>query len=126
MKPAYRSLRFEAFGRMQCMCCRANESLGFWQVPLIMGLIKIERHHLNSGGYAGQKRLGDEYTIPLCSWHHRGVIRPQWTRITMIASYGPSLAGGSKPFRETYGTDAELLAKTNLLLDAILRLEKAA
>jgi hypothetical protein len=66
-----------------------------------------EIHHLNLGGHAGQKRRGDEFTIPLCRWHHQGQV-PEMS--------GPSLKWSPKVFRERYGTDDELLAKVNDLI----------
>ena len=55
------------------------------------------------------------YTIPLCTWHHRGEpngLGVKWMEVNV----GPSLARQSKRFRELYGTDDELLEKTNQLL----------
>jgi hypothetical protein len=37
----------------------------------------------------------------------------------MEAVYGPSLARSSKAFHAAFGTDDELLARTNKLLEAI-------
>lgn len=68
-----------------------------------------EEHHLLSGG----KRRGDDYSIPLCKWHHRSETRWGHSTLYMTNKYGPSLAKGSKPFHERYGTDEELLAITN-------------
>ncbi len=70
---------------------------------------KVEIHHLLSGN----KRRGHLFTIPLCSWHHRG---DPWTDCTaryMEANYGPSLARSSKAFHEKFGTDEELLKHVN-------------
>jgi hypothetical protein len=75
-----------------------------------------EAHHLNLGGKAGQKRRGDDYTIPLCTWHHRGD-PPEGVTASDAAYYlGPSLQRSSKRFRETYGTDDELLERTSKAL----------
>jgi hypothetical protein len=76
-------------------------------------LMPTEAHHLNLGGLAGQKRRGDEFTIPLCTWHHRSV-PPEGMKAGDAAYYmGPSLAQNSKLFRLTYRTDDELLELTN-------------
>lgn len=64
----------------------------------------------------GHKRRGDEYTIPLSSWHHRGVLLPGHTASSMRLLYGPSLALHSKAFRQRYGRDDELLDKVNDLI----------
>jgi hypothetical protein len=68
--------------------------------------IGCDAHHLLIGG----RRRGHDYSVALCGWHHRmipfdGVTGPQMRNL-----YGPSLMGGSKRFREAYGTDDELLA----------------
>ena len=83
---------------MGCIACR---QLGKWSAPDI--------HHLNLGGHAGQKRRGNDYTIPLCPAHHRGV---GWDE----QAHGPSLALHPSRFRQTFGTDDELLEKVNELL----------
>lgn len=69
-----------------------------------------EIHHLLSGN----KRRGHMFTIPLCPWHHRGYCHMGIELMTKF--WGPSLAHGSKKFRERFGTDDELLAKVNALI----------
>lgn len=110
--------RHESLMALGCLCCLENiahPGRGLVAVPL-GGAIGTEAHHLNAGGLHGGKRLGDDHTIPLCGWHHRGVIR-LGTKHTMTVTYGPSWAGGSKPFRLVYGGDADLLAKANSLIE---------
>jgi hypothetical protein len=80
---------------------------------------RTEEHHLNLGGLAGQKRRGNEYSIPLGAWHHRGVPPEGMTADMASRTYGPSLARSSKLFRFTYGSDDQLLALTNLKLQAV-------
>lgn len=118
MKPRDRSLRFDTLREIGCLCCTANLAMG-----LGLTMLRVEIHHLNRGGHAGQKRRGDEFSLPLCSWHHRGVLLPArgMTRLTMIQRFGPSLAGGSKPFRAVYGDDDSLLEQANKALAAILK-----
>ena len=72
----------------------------------------VEVHHLLSGG----RRIGHMATVGLCMWSHRGV--PFWlcTHEEMRDHYGPALSEGSKPFRDEFGTDAELLQMQNELL----------
>ncbi len=89
-----------------CVCCALNLALGFRP-----SLFPVEIHHLNGGGHHGQKRRGDEFTIPLCTWHHRGL----GPAAKLRDAYGPSWAKGSRPFRATYGTDNELLELANRL-----------
>ncbi len=86
--------RFQAFQRIGCMACR---HLGHYSVP--------EVHHLKSGN----KRRGHQYTVPLCPAHHRGVYHDP-------ELHGPSLALAPRSFHEAFGSDDELLRKTNELL----------
>jgi hypothetical protein len=76
-----------------------------------------EIHHLNDGGLHGGKRRGDDFTIPLCTWHHRGVQLPGLSRDAMTTIHGPSWAGGSKPFRAFFGSDDSLLSLANKLIE---------
>lgn len=69
-------------------------------------------HHLLSGG----RRRGHAYTIGLCQWHHRGFPFDGCTYEGMRFIYGASLAYGSKPFHERFGSDEELLQIQNELL----------
>lgn len=101
--------RFELLREVGCICCR---QFGYYQTP--------EIHHLNLGGHAGQKRLGHQFSIPACAYHHRG----QWSdrfpsqrfAQTML---GPSLALEPRRFREVFGSDDELLVKTNDRLERL-------
>lgn len=70
-------------------------------------------HHLKSGNM----RRGHEYGIGLCVWHHRGHPLPGLTSPQMRELFGPSLMDGSRLFHETYGSDDELLAMQNRLLE---------
>lgn len=110
MKPRDRLLRFEALYLLGCICCVLN----FERVPTLWQTgQRCEIHHQNQGGYAGQERVGDEATVPLCLWHHRGVLLARRSLVEMTANFGPSLARSSKSFRRFYGTDAELLELVN-------------
>lgn len=74
----------------------------------------VEIHHLLSGN----RRRGHMFTVGLCPWHHRSVVHPYFeTSARMRERYGPSLANGSKPFREAFGDDEALLEYQNRLLD---------
>ena len=86
--------RFDAFQRIGCIACRL---LGHYSVP--------EVHHLKSGN----RRRGHQFTVPLCPAHHRQV---GWNE----AMHGPSLARSPRKFHAMFGTDEELLSKTNELL----------
>jgi len=91
-----RWLRFPEIG---CVAC---QKIGVFNP-------QADVHHLLSGN----RRRGHLYTIPLCPWHHRGVGNRYADR---GRDMGPSLAHGSKPFREMFGSDDELLEHTNLLI----------
>ena len=88
--------RFRALQDLGCICCNI---LGVYSPPDI--------HHILSGG----RRMGNEYTIGLCPHHHRGMGK-EATEL-----FGPSLADGSKPFVDWWGTEASLLDKVNRLID---------
>ena len=94
-----RDKRFAALKSMPCVTCP--------------GCGPTEIHHLNASGRAGQKRRGDEFTIPLGSWAHRGVPLTGKNSSDMEIIFGPSLARSSRKFRSTYGADDVLLAIVN-------------
>lgn len=93
--------------RLRCLACEIED---------VSQPNPTEAHHLNAGGHAGQKRLGDHAQIPLCAYHHRGVCPVGMTREVMTHLYGPSLALDSKQFRFAYGNDLALLAATQFKL----------
>lgn len=63
-------------------------------------------HHMKSGNL----RRGHLFGIGLCAWHHRAVPDFDSSAPEMRRMAGPSLMDGSKLFRQTYGTDDELLS----------------
>ncbi|GAB3388216.1 hypothetical protein GCM10027432_24300 [Lysobacter fragariae] len=67
------------------------------------------------GGRHGQKRRGHDFTIGLCSWHHRGA-NAFGNPDLGLRTYGPSYALHARKFRETYGSDDQLLTYQNELL----------
>lgn len=91
---------FERLKARACVCCRIE---GFLQPN------RTTAHHLLSGG----RRRGHQQSIPLCEWHHSAVRIPGRSSDDMTTLYGPSLANGSKVFHERYGTDDELLSRSN-------------
>ena len=68
--------------------------------------IHPEIHHLTVSG----RQIGQDATVCLCSWHHRGICVPNARTSEMERLYGPSLAKGSKTFHARYGSNDELLA----------------
>lgn len=88
--------------------CRACEQRGIDVTG--QGLVQV--HHLK-----GKKR--HDLTVGLCLWHHLGRLFDYDfnDHAQMRQRYGPSLAEGSKPFHAEFGSDAELLAIQNELLE---------
>ena len=68
-------------------------------------------HHLTSGG----RRRGDEYTIALSPWNHRGLTNGM-TKQRCTGLYGPSFAHGRREFAAFFGDDDRLLAIQNEVL----------
>jgi len=93
--------------RLPCIAC---------EIERCEQLSPTEAHHQNLDGKAGQKRLGDEFQVPLCAWHHRGVTPNGYNKSEATYYFGPSLALDSKQFRFCYGQDWQLLELTNLKL----------
>lgn len=71
-----------------------------------------EIHHLTRTG----RQIGQDETVCLCQWHHRGICAPDERSSAMSLWWGPSLAKGSKPFHARYGSNDELLAYQNKLI----------
>jgi hypothetical protein len=97
--------RIDAIKSGPCLACEARG------IPSA-GMGIVEAHHLLSGG----RRIGHEATVGLCIWHHRA--QPFWGHSSQECRdyYGPSLAEGSKPFHQEFGSDAQLLASQNEML----------
>lgn len=73
----------------------------------------VEIHHLVEG-----YRLGHQFTIPLCIWHHRGERENlAVTMERMRQFFGPSLAREKKAFVSKFGSERELLEEVNRWLD---------
>lgn len=92
--------RFDQLQRIGCIACRME---GFHTAADV--------HHILSGG----RRTGHQGTIPLCPWHHRGFGGDSTPAV--LKAMGPSLAHGSKAFHAHFGTQVELLAKVNSLIE---------
>lgn len=109
MKKAHQ-IRLRRMYEIGCIACR---QLGFWR--------EATNHHLNLDDHAGQVRRGDEFTVPLCPWHHQGYPADRYTRDETRDWLGPSMALEPVRFREVFGTGDELLARTNNLIGALER-----
>lgn len=68
----------------------------------------VQWHHT-----AGKKR--HDLTCGLCCWHHMA-IPFDGSHEHHRAHYGPSLAEGSKPFHQEFGSNAELLQRQEQFL----------
>lgn len=71
---------------------------------------------------SGNLRRGHDHGFASCLWHHRRRIGDGWTFAAMATHFGPSLMDGSRLFRDTYGSDDDLIA----LQDDILEGRQAA
>jgi hypothetical protein len=116
VNPRERERRFSRLKAMSCLAC--------WLDRMARPCGPTEIHHLNEGGKAGQKRRGDEFTIPLGPWHHRGQPPGTLKARDMALMFGPSLARQSRAFRERYGSDDELLRLTDRRVDALSEAER--
>lgn len=103
--------RFTAIRAFGCIACLIGGSLQ---------LCATEIHHLVDKSYR-EHSGGDDATIPLCIWHHRGDPPVGFTAAYMRAVCGPSMYRESKLFAQTYGTQRELLA----MIDERLRTGKS-
>lgn len=59
-----------------------------------------EIHHLTCGDLHGQKQMGQEFTVALCSWHHRGAPLQYRPEREMRGTYGPSFALHKRAFMD--------------------------
>lgn len=100
---AAQSDRMGKIKRLGCLCCRRLNRYTF-----------AEADHQVSAG----KRLGHDATVGLCCWHHRAVPLQGMTHGMCREILGPSKAEGTKPFRARWGSDEELLAEQNRLLES--------
>lgn len=87
-----------------CMACVARMAAGLLQQRLVV--VGCDYNHCKSGN----RRRGHMFGFALCVWHHRAHPARDWSPGYTRALYGPSLMDGSALFRETYGTDDELIA----------------
>lgn len=69
-----------------------------------------EIHHIVSG----RKRHGHDHTIPLCAYHHRGVLPPDVPMALIEDGQGPSRHyHGRTAFEKHWGTEKDLLAEVD-------------
>lgn len=106
--------RFRALQDLGCICCLL-ECVGY-QPPDI--------HHIVDKGYR-EHSGGDMATIPLCPFHHRGVVPDGMTTADAIYRLGPSLALNKKLFNATYGGERHLLEHVNAQIALRTKLKEA-
>jgi hypothetical protein len=104
--------RFLRIYDIGCICCARFQ----WFKP-------CQVHHLNLDEHAGQKRLGDDFTIGLCPWHHQGQPLAGLTAKECMLLVGPSMALEPVKFRASFGSDEQLLAFQNHLIERHDRLK---
>jgi len=81
-----------------------------------VGFLPCEKHHLLTTGMHGNgKRRGEQFTVGLNAWSHRGVVPEGWTESDAIELLGPSYAREPAAFRALY-PDALLLETQEALL----------
>lgn len=92
--------RFKALKDMGCIASRLRG----------LGYVAPDIHHILRGG----KRMGHQYTLPLCPWHNRGDIPEQCAGAAEAeAIFGPSMYRAKRRFVAEFGTELELLALVN-------------
>jgi hypothetical protein len=79
---------------------------------------ETEMHHLTLGGLHGKPRRGEDQSVPLCRYHHRGVLPRGMTGSQALKKYGPSYAKSPKAFRKRYLGDEFMLSMTNNCIEA--------
>lgn len=80
-----------------------------------------EVHHLLTTGRHGTgKRRGEQATIGLTPYYHRGYnysgLQDKFTRAEALEYFGPSYADSPKLFRQVFGDDEFLLAEQDRLI----------
>lgn len=93
--------RFSELQRIGCIACNVSR----------LGFRHAEIHHITRSG----RRMGHDYTIPLCAWCHRAVPDGNLSPSDMDRLIGPSLARNKRRFVEVYGTELELLERVENL-----------
>jgi hypothetical protein len=93
--------RYDALQRYGCVACRID---GYHSPGDI--------HHIVDKGYRKHSG-GNQSTIPLCPWHHRGVPPMGHTNVTASHSFGWSMALNPRQFKLKYGEQRFLLDKVN-------------
>lgn len=102
-------LRDFAIRDIKCIVCRMRG-----KPPM-----EAEKHHLLTTGRHGTgKRRGEQATVGLCTFHHRGAAGVGTGRAAELElmGYGPSYADKPREFRELY-PDSLLLPTQNRFIE---------
>lgn len=97
--------RMRKLHSLGCICCHLSNR---YSEP-------CQIHHIVDKGY--RKHSGGHMaSLPLCGWHHEGIVPDGFTELRARKLYGPSLAHGSKPFATHWGSQRALLDQVNFLI----------
>lgn len=96
--------RFRALQELGCIACYLRDVFS-----------DAEIHHLVDKG-TRKHSGGHMATIPLCSYHHRGVVPAALSAKYMAEVLGPSMAHSKRAFVAEFGSERELLAKVDQLI----------
>lgn len=66
---------------------------------------------------SGRIRRGHRFGFASCDWHHQRYPGDGWSIARMRKHFGPSLMDGSRIFHDIYGSDDELIALQDKLLN---------
>ena len=94
-----REARIARLQDIGCLACLQDGRVG----------VPSDMHHPLKG-----YRMGEDITVPLCAWHHRGVMPGNPDEVAKY--WGPSLQLHRRAFRQCYGTDEQLLDFAESLL----------
>lgn len=101
--------RFDNMKDLGCIACILDGKHKPFENPNF----EPEIHHMLSGN----KRIGHEATVPLCTFHHQGVAHFGMTCARLLDEVGPSWHKHRREFRKRYGSDAELIETVNKYLE---------
>lgn len=100
--------RYQALYDLGCVCCLKRT--GQYVPPQI--------HHLVDKGYRKHSG-GNQSTVPLCPFHHQGLLPEGRTYEQIRSVYGPSMFHEAKEFARIFGSQRDLLAMTNEMLSGV-------
>lgn len=97
----------------QCIPCLVWAEQGHMPIEDVATCCQYD--HVKSGNI----RRGHSYGYASCLWHHQGRLEQDgWTHARMREHFGPSKMDGSRLYRETYGSEDELIRRQDEILRA--------